>query len=79
MLVPLELVAIFWLPVWAVLTLSWNDGFFALGGRFSWYEHMTQCIIVVLFAVGKRHTECAERYLFKKYLSEKSLRVTAEF
>jgi len=79
LLVPLELVSIFWYPFWVLLTSSWNDGSLTMGDHYSWYGQVTQFFIVVLFAMGKRYTECAERYLFKKYLSEKSLRVSTEF
>jgi len=79
MLIPLEIFSAVWFPFWVVFTSSWNDGFFAIGSHSTWYDHATQCIIVIFFAMGKRHTECTERYLFKKYLLEKSLRVSTEF
>jgi len=74
MLMPLELVSIFWHPFWVVLTSSWS-GFQYL----TWQQRAIQCLIVVFFVMGKRHTECAERLLFKKYLAEKTLRVSTEF
>merc|ERR1719424_258499 len=75
-LFPLELVSIFWFPIWTIFTLSWND---ECCDYFDWYGMGPWCVLVVFFAMGKRHTEVAERYLYKKYLSEKSLRVTTEF
>jgi len=79
MLIPVELVSIFWFPFWVLFTSGWNSFYFDMGTYNTLYLHVVQCIIVVIFAMGKRHTECAERYLFKKYLSEKSLRVVTEF
>jgi len=75
-LFPLELVSIFWFPIWTIFTLSWNGD---CCDYFDWYGMGPWCVLVVFFAMGKRHTEVAERYLYKKYLSEKSLRVTTEF
>jgi len=78
-LVPLELVSMFWWPLWEVFSHSWNQGSFSIGNHSGWYGMVPWCVMSIFFALGKRHTECAERYLFKKYLSEKSLRVITEF
>jgi len=79
MLVPLEIVSIFWFPLWTVFTSSWNEGSFIPGDLSFWYGMVPWCVMGLFFAAGKRRAECAERFLFKKYLSEKTLRVTTEF